>query len=191
MKFLKALSLLGALSYTQAAGKKANYDYSVNGKNWKDKFPDCGTPNQSPIDLSTKPDAPYKKVSSNDDRLIKEYSNQYEDVAINWNGASTVITLEDGPNQFSSTLAQDIFGTTKQWEGLQFHFHAGSEHTIDGKRLDLELHIVHSPPASTKKNVEMNGFAHAAVGLIFDVDDHNANLSNAQVKLIDTFFDTL
>lgn len=27
--------------------------------------------------------------------------------------------------------------------GLQFHFHAPSEHSIDGKLLDLEMHIVH------------------------------------------------
>lgn len=26
---------------------------------------------------------------------------------------------------------------------LQFHFHAPSEHTFDGKFYDLELHIVH------------------------------------------------
>lgn len=27
--------------------------------------------------------------------------------------------------------------------GLQFHFHAPSEHSIDGHLLDLEMHIVH------------------------------------------------
>lgn len=27
--------------------------------------------------------------------------------------------------------------------GVQFHFHSPSEHTIDGRQFDLELHIVH------------------------------------------------
>ena len=27
--------------------------------------------------------------------------------------------------------------------GIQFHFHSPSEHTIDGRQFDLELHIVH------------------------------------------------
>ena len=28
--------------------------------------------------------------------------------------------------------------------GLQYHFHAPSEHSINGKLLDLEMHIVHA-----------------------------------------------
>jgi len=31
-----------------------------------------------------------------------------------------------------------------QFNALQFHFHTGSEHTIDGKRHDFEMHIVHT-----------------------------------------------
>jgi carbonic anhydrase len=29
------------------------------------------------------------------------------------------------------------------WDLLQFHFHSPSEHTVDGKRFDAELHFVH------------------------------------------------
>lgn len=28
--------------------------------------------------------------------------------------------------------------------GLQYHFHAPSEHSINGRLLDLEMHIVHA-----------------------------------------------
>ena len=31
----------------------------------------------------------------------------------------------------------------KAYVPLQFHYHAPSEHTIDGYSYDLELHIVH------------------------------------------------
>jgi carbonic anhydrase len=27
--------------------------------------------------------------------------------------------------------------------GMQYHFHSPSEHSIDGKLLDLEMHVVH------------------------------------------------
>merc|ERR1712023_263142 len=33
--------------------------------------------------------------------------------------------------------------TEARLHGLQFHFHAPSERSIDGKLLDLEMHIVH------------------------------------------------
>jgi carbonic anhydrase len=35
-------------------------------------------------------------------------------------------------------------GETKLFKLLQFHFHSPSEHTINGRYYDSELHIVHS-----------------------------------------------
>ena len=32
---------------------------------------------------------------------------------------------------------------TDEWQLLQFHFHVPSEHTINGKQADMELHLVH------------------------------------------------
>ena len=34
-------------------------------------------------------------------------------------------------------------GGEDSFESLQFHFHAPSEHTVDGVQYDLEMHIVH------------------------------------------------
>lgn len=35
---------------------------------------------------------------------------------------------------------------SQTWHALQFHFHAGSEHTIDGRAFPLEMHVVHQSP---------------------------------------------
>lgn len=37
----------------------------------------------------------------------------------------------------------DKHNEMKLFNVLQFHVHAPSEHTIDGKNYDIELHIVH------------------------------------------------
>ena len=91
----------------------------------------------------------------------------------------------DGSNMFTSSIADKIFGADSEFSGVQFHFHSGSEHTIDGKRFDLEMHTVHYP-----KDVE-NGFIAAAMGIIFSVEEYTANLSWSEQALIDTFFDSL
>jgi carbonic anhydrase len=88
---------------------------------------------------------------------------------------------------FTSTLATQIFGAATEFEGQQFHFHAGSEHTVDGKRFDLEMHTVHYPKAGNKAN----GFIAAAMGIIFSVEEYTANLTWSEQRIVDTFFDSL
>ena len=46
------------------------------------------------------------------------------------------------PNYFVSDDAA-TYGGDKQYFAKQLHFHTGSEHTIDGQRKELEMHIVH------------------------------------------------
>lgn len=35
-------------------------------------------------------------------------------------------------------------GSKSYYEPLQFHWHAPSEHTVNGKQYDLEVHFVHN-----------------------------------------------
>ena len=51
-------------------------------------------------------------------------------------------------------------GETTSFVPLQLHFHSPSEHTIDGKHYDLEMHIVHKYKDS--------GDLGAVVGIFFD-----------------------
>lgn len=58
-------------------------------------------------------------------------------------------TVTRNPNTIGAALSAGEFqidfadGTTSLFTPLQFHFHAPSEHTVDGRFFDLELHIVH------------------------------------------------
>ena len=63
---------------------------------------------------------------------------------------------------------------------------AGSEHTIDGDRKDLELQIVHTPA-----NGEDHDFNAAVVSILFSVEAPTAELSWAETRMIDTFFDSM
>ena len=49
--------------------------------------------------------------------------------------------------------------------------HSKSEHTINGKRFDFELHVVHFA------NQTKNGVIASAVGIIFDVVDYDKSVS--------------
>lgn len=57
-------------------------------------------------------------------------------------------------------------GSEATFKPLQMHFHAPSEHTIDGKHMDLELHIVH-----TYKDT---GGLGAVLGIFFDMEHGGA-----------------
>ena len=46
----------------------------------------------------------------------------------------------------------------------QFHFHAPSEHTVDGSHHDLECHIVHT-------YADTNGMLGGVIGIFFDVQE--------------------
>jgi carbonic anhydrase len=57
-------------------------------------------------------------------------------------------------------------GTTR-YELAQFHFHHPSEHLLDGKTFDMEVHFVHKSEAG----------ALAVVGVFFKPGSHNAGLA--------------
>ena len=103
------------------------------------------------------------------------------------NGHTSQIDLDasDGLNGFQSNMGQHLFGSTNTFSGVQFHFHAGSEHKIDGKRHDLEMHTVHVADQT------LNGIGYAAVGIMFSVEDYTAELTSPEQQIIDAFFDSL
>jgi carbonic anhydrase len=62
--------------------------------------------------------------------------------------------ITDGILQVHTALGDDLV-----FYPAQLHFHAPSEHTVNGKHYDLELHIVHLTEA---------GAPGAVIGVFFD-----------------------
>lgn len=44
---------------------------------------------------------------------------------------------------FNSTFGTTLTGGIEYFDAQQFHWHAGSEHTVDDVRMDFEMHTVH------------------------------------------------
>jgi len=58
---------------------------------------------------------------------------------------------------FSSTYGNSKLNAPLTFEAKQFHWHQGSEHTIDDVRFDLEIHTVHLPDTSLVGSDAGNG----------------------------------
>ena len=149
----------------------ATWDYKKNGADWVDVYAACGKENQSPIDLLTSWDVEEAK----EDAFNKLYTNQKTAIPITWNGHTSQIAVNKTTQDlqtFHSNYAKEELGATDRFTGVQFHFHHGSEHTIDGKRHDLEMHTVHLASET------LNDVGYAAMGIMFSVDDSNIELDD-------------
>lgn len=83
------------------------------------------------------------------------------DSAINVTLANQVETLKMSfTNGFMSVWYDD--GRLMTFNMLQLHFHAPSEHTIDLKAFDAEVHLVHNDPISGN---------YAVLGFFFDTKE--------------------
>lgn len=113
-------------------------------------YADCAGKTQSPIDLT---DAGAKDLAN----LVFHY--QPSRITITNNGHTIQVDYDPG-----STIELD----GHRYKLLHFHFHAPSEHTIDGEPAEAELHLVHqiddgSLPADSK----------AVVGVLIRAGDEN------------------
>jgi carbonic anhydrase len=79
------------------------------------------------------------------------------------NGHTEEMTYEAG-----STLGRA--GTTDKWTLAQIHFHAPSEHTVDGKSYPFEMHLVHLDTA---------GKAAVVVAVLIQAGNENVALAPA------------
>ncbi|KAM3307494.1 bifunctional monodehydroascorbate reductase and carbonic anhydrase nectarin-3 [Capsicum chacoense] len=159
--FISSLFLSSALFLARSGEVDDESDFSydenaVNGPgNWSNIHPDwikCNTGKmQSPIDF------PNKKVEvvSNLGILQKFYKpsnatllNRGHDIMVRWDGDAGFLKINE-----------------TQYKLQQVHWHTPSEHTINGKRFDMEAHLVH---ASSDGKTAVIGILYT-IGLLPDI----------------------
>ncbi|MCF6274924.1 MAG: carbonic anhydrase family protein [Robiginitomaculum sp.] len=120
--------------------------------NWgtmSDKFSTCATGKlQSPFNITADISADLPALGLNYNAVPMKVINNGHTIQADQAGGGQLV----------------VDGTT--YNLLQFHFHAGSEYTIDGKSYPLEVHLVHASDAG----------ALAVVGVMFEKGAANAEL---------------
>jgi len=132
-----------------------SYDGETSPAHWAtlcDDFSACAGHNQSPIDLTG------SEMKEGLGELMVQYADSLSFSAVN-NGHTVQVNIaEDG------SLA--IEGRTYKLK--QFHFHTSSEHTVDGKKFPMEIHLVHVDDSS---NI-------AVIGILFTEGAENPFLAS-------------
>lgn len=152
MKGLYSVALACLLQEMANAAGSTPIDYSDNGKNWGAEFPLCAFgQEQTPIDLSA------NGALSSSSMQLNGYAYQNMP-AVNIKRDANGIVTPVNAGEFQIDFAD---GSKSLFTPLQFHFHAPSEHTVDGKLYDMEMHIVH-------QYKDQPGALGAVIGIFFD-----------------------
>lgn len=141
---------LGKLVSGKSGNSDCSFDYEgeEGPEYWAglcgDEWTACNGQSQSPVNINT------RTVSNNDD--IGEINISYRPTfASIYNNGHTI--------QFNYRSGSYSSMGGKTYELLQFHFHTGSEHTINDQRYPMEVHLVH-------RDISTDSLA--VIGIIFN-----------------------
>ena len=134
------------------------YEGNIGPKHWaglSDEFAVCASgKEQSPIDLTSPEPADSPSWTERiGDRLLTE--GQRASVMDLVDNGHTIQVTKDVP------MVAIVDGV--EYELVQYHFHAPSEHTIDGRHLPLEVHLVHKSAVGDL----------AVIGVLFEEGEHD------------------
>jgi carbonic anhydrase len=175
LRTVKALWLAAAILATPGAASAQVFGYlgDIGPTFWAELNPawaTCGSGEiQSPVDFR----APYPQRFQ---RLDVEYESSTGEI---FNNGHTIEVETEGQN----TLTLD--GVAYQL--TQFHFHTGSEHRVNGRGYDMELHLVHASASGTNAVVGVflkRGTSSGALGSVFGSLPDDLNVKH---PLDDTF----
>ena len=181
-------ALLAATTFA-ATGK--DWGYKQIGADWgtilDGKYGLCDTGlEQSPIDLTTDTDI-------SDKMELKGYN--YYDFGNNASAEDVTYTtgfLDEQQRNEAELQITFADGSKSFFTPKQFHFHAPSEHSVDGKLYDAEVHFVHVIKGSGTQDADGNitGERYGAViGVFFDVEEGSAT-ANPFIESVFQAFDT-
>ena len=149
-----------ALSAATAYAAGGDYTYDQNGADWGETYNLCANGDeQSPIDLFT------EGTDGSSDMELNGYG--YKDFSIEVGNDSG---LDRSQAKVFSPVADGEFhlnfadGSKSVFEVAQFHFHAPSEHSVNGNLYDLEIHFVHL-------YADTDGALGAVIGVFFDREE--------------------
>ncbi len=114
-----------------------------------DLWLDCDGNSQSPINIVT--------------TTVLEVGD-INNININYNDSATEIINTGTTVEFVYDVGSLASLNNIDYNLIQFHFHTGSEHTIDGQRAPMEMHLVHQDP---------NTGLLAVIGVMFEEGESN------------------
>ncbi len=146
-----------AAAHEEGAKHEKHWDYSKNGPtHWGEFSKTCAKGNaQSPINI-----VPGKSIHLNAQYKLHLHEDVHTTAKVIDNGHSIKVTPKEG-----GTI--ELHGET--FKLLQFHFHGKSEHTVDGKRYDMVVHLVHQNPKTKQL---------AVIAVFFEEGKNNPALDN-------------
>lgn len=143
MLVLKSIAFVASIfSVVNAA---AIWTYGSQGEDWGHVNPICiSGKQQSPIDIDRKD----TQLSSDININVGVFTN-FLSLNIFDKGYTVQGNFPDNLGSGRSFTRTFFGGETVEFQAVQMHLHAPSEHTIEGYHFDAELHIVHLYPNGT------------------------------------------
>ncbi|XP_035296568.1 carbonic anhydrase 6 isoform X2 [Cricetulus griseus] len=140
---------------------------------WSKEYPDCGGLKQSPINLQTKK---VKHSRSLKPLTFTGYGEEYLEFPMTNNGHTVQITL---PPSMQMTDSEGIVYKANQlhmhWGGAFLEL-SGSEHTINGIRRVIEIHIVHfNSKYRTYEEAKSQANGLSVLAILIEVDEFAEN----------------
>ncbi|GGO09474.1 carbonic anhydrase [Saccharibacillus kuerlensis] len=145
----------GKAEASHAAAPHWSYDEETGPDHWaelEDEFGVCATgASQSPVNIDHT-----QIVRSGESKPIEPHYGKLSDASVINNGHTIQVNVTGGDHYM--TLDGE------KYKLLQFHFHHPSEHQVDGKNAEMELHFVHENEKGEK----------AVVGVLINPGEENS-----------------